>query len=183
MIIFHCPSYPIRQIILLTPIIDGIGVPVSTDTSFYFDIIVKDKIVGSLKATQTNKGSEKHYQSSTIIKTRVIKNIQVNYRNDVIFDHGFMKKADVNITLNEKPHAKTHTRWRAVEYQVEKNGMSPVVLKDSINYATILLYFEEPIKIKSCFSEQDGSFNTIVPLGNHTCKKNQFKREREYIPL
>ena len=54
-----------------------VDLPNATNTSLYFNIVVKDKIVGSLKAAQNSKGSKTNYHSSTTIKTRIIKDISV----------------------------------------------------------------------------------------------------------
>ncbi|WP_286814338.1 MULTISPECIES: DUF6134 family protein [unclassified Maribacter] len=158
-----------------------VDLPNATNTSLYFNIVVKDKIVGSLKAAQNSKGSKTNYHSSTTIKTRIIKDISVNHRYDVTFVNNILKKADVNITVNKKPHTKTVTQWENNRYQVIKNDKNLSVLKDSIDYATILLYFKEPIGVDRCYSEQDGSFNTIISLGNHMYKKlNSKGKENVY---
>ena len=148
-----------------------IDVPRSIDSSLYFDIVHKDKVVGSLKASQKIEGSKVYYQSFTSIKIQIIKDIQVNYKYDVTFENKILKKTDVKITLNDKPHAETQTQWKDAQYKIAKNDKNEVVLKDNIDYSTILLYFEEPINIDRCYSEQDGSFNTIIPLGSHSYKK------------
>lgn len=136
----------------------------------YFDIIHKDDLVGSLKATRTAKGSKTIYQSYTSIKKRLIKEIELEYKYDVTFDNSLLKKANVNITINDKPHARTSTVWKNYKFQIVKNEKKSS-FNDSIEYATILLYFKEPVQIKNCYSEQDGTMNTIVPLGNHSYKK------------
>ena len=33
------------------------------------------------------------------------------------------------------------------------------------------MYFEEPVTITRCYSEQEGDFNIITSLGNHKYKK------------
>ncbi len=108
--------FAIWYFILLYFLKGQIGVPSSIDSSLYFDIVHKDKVVGSLKASQTIEGSKVCYQSFTSIKTQIIKDIQVNYKYDVTFENEFLKKADVNITLNDKPHTETHTQWKDAQY-------------------------------------------------------------------
>lgn len=153
----------------------------SFDTTLYFDIIHNDKIIGNLKATQTNKNYKTHYHSSTTIRTKIIKDIKVNYKYDVTFEDEILKKADVDISLNDRPHAETHTKWKDAEYHISKNGKKEAALNDSIAYATILLFFEEPVNVDRCYSEQNGSFNSIVALGNHSYKKiNSKGRENTY---
>ena len=145
------------------------------NTYKYFDIIHHDKVVGSLKASQKTKGEKTYYQSVTKIKIKLIKDIQVDYKYDVTFKDQLLRKADVRIIVNDKPHAETSTIWKDDAYQIVENNGTKKTLEDSIDYVTILLYFKEPIGVSSCYSEQDGSLNTIVALSNHTYKKNNSK--------
>ncbi|MDF4202977.1 hypothetical protein PXD56_08430 [Maribacter sp. SA7] len=136
-----------------------------------FNIIHKDKIVGNLHATKTIKSSRVNYQSITTINTRIIKEIEVNYEYDVTYENSLLKTANVLIEVNNKPHANITTSWKESYYQITKNNKKEKVVESDITYATILLYFKEPLDIQKCYSEQDGSFNTIVALGNHIYKK------------
>ncbi|WP_458626059.1 DUF6134 family protein [Winogradskyella sp. PC D3.3] len=144
----------------------------SSEDQLYFDIVLhNNKVIGSLKATKSKQKERTHYYSFTKIKTRLIKEIQVDYEYDVMFENAQLKEADVAITVNEKPHAKTNTTRENDYYRVEINEEDEKTVNEAISYATIQLYFKEPINIRRCYSEQDGSFNTIMPLGNHRYKK------------
>ncbi|WP_405414629.1 DUF6134 family protein [Maribacter sp. Asnod1-A12] len=140
-------------------------------STLVFDIISKNKIIGDLKATKIIKDSKVHYKCITSINTRIIKEIQVNYEYDVTFENNKLKKANVLIDINDKPYADILTKWEIAYYQISKNDKNELVVEEDIKYATILLYFVEPVNIERCYSEQDGSFNTIIPLGNHSYKK------------
>jgi len=142
-----------------------------SEENVYFDVVHNAKVIGSLEATKTIKGAKTYYQSSTTIETRIIKDICVNYMYDVVFDATLLEKADVYISVNEKPHAETSTQWTDPNYQIIKNDEREKTVTDSISFATIQLFFKEPIDIKTCYSEQNGSFNTILAMGNHTYKK------------
>ncbi|MBU2939758.1 hypothetical protein KO494_09430 [Lacinutrix sp. C3R15] len=144
----------------------------NTNTSHLkFDIVLKDKIIGQLETTKRIKDSKIHYHSATNITTRIITEINVNYNYNVVFNNNNLKKADVHITVNNKPHAETNTEWLQNQYIITQNNKKEKSIKDPIHYSTILMYFQEPENISYCFSEEDGSINTIVPLGNHTYKK------------
>ncbi|AUC77779.1 hypothetical protein CW732_06890 [Olleya sp. Bg11-27] len=136
-----------------------------------FDVIRNEKVIGNLKATKTIKDSKTYYKSSTSIKARIIKEIRVNYKYDVTFDSESLQQSNVNITVNEKSHAKTSTEWDNNTYQVVKNGKDEATITNAISYSTVQLYFEEPKNITTCYSEQNGSFNTIIAMGNHVYKK------------
>ncbi|RBP34175.1 hypothetical protein DFR65_10158 [Oceanihabitans sediminis] len=143
----------------------------TNQTLLNFDIILKGKIVGQLQASKSFKDSKMHYQSKTDISTRFIKEIHVNYKYHVVFSNNKLQESDVNVVVNNKPHAETKIEREQNHYLVKQEKKEARVFKEAINYSTILLYFEEPKNIKHCFSEEEGKMNTIVPLGNHTYKK------------
>ncbi len=146
-----------------------------------YDIIYKDKNIGNLKASYTIKGSKTIYHTSSTIEIKIIKQIDVNYTYEVSIENNHLKKAAVDILVNGKQHAKTNTHWHHSKYLITKNEKTQDPITKKINYSTILLYFKEPTNIKSCYSEQDGSFNSIVSLGNHSYKKiNSKGKENSY---
>ncbi|WP_194507761.1 DUF6134 family protein [Psychroserpens luteus] len=170
----------IKNLILIIFFMNLGSVSNPSEEKIYFDIVRNNKVIGSLKATRTIKDSKIHYQSSTTIETKIIKDIRVNYKYDVTFEAELLEKSNVNITVNENPHAKTVTEWEDDSYQVVKNGKNENIINDSISYSTVQMYFKEPVNINTCYSEQNGSFNTIIAMGNHTYKKVNSK-ENENI--
>ncbi len=146
-----------------------------------YDVVYKNKTVGSLKATKQIKGSETVYKTSSTIELKIIKTFDIFYKFDVTVEDEVLEKAYVDILVNDKQHAKTSTEWHNNEYQITKDDKAVEAIKRNINYSTIFLYFDEPVNINSCYSEQDGTFNTIVSLGNNTYKKINAKgRENIY---
>ena len=143
----------------------------SIEENLNFDIVHKGKVIGSLKAKKTTKDSKIYYQSSTTITTKILKDIRVNYKYIVIFNNDLLETSTVNISINEKSHAETLTQRNGTDYHVIKNKADKETLKEAIYHATVQLYFEEPKNISQCYSEQDGSFNTIKALDNHAYKK------------
>ncbi|HDZ06081.1 hypothetical protein LCGC14_0129520 [marine sediment metagenome] len=153
----------------------------TSKNTLFFDIVNKNEIIGNLKATKTTTDTTIHYKSVTTISTKIIKEIKVNYQYNVTYEKDKLKKANVFIDVNNKPYADILTNWEKEHYQITKNDKKEKVVEDEINYATILLYFDEPVGVERCYSEQDGSFNTIVALGNHRYKKiNAKKHENIY---
>lgn len=171
----------IPYLLLLGFVICTISNPNAPKTAKYFDIVLKDKIVGSLEVSRSTQDSTTYYNSTTSIKTRLIKNIEVDYKYDVVFDDRMLKKADVQITVNDRPHAETITLWKEGHYRILKKGHEEITMIGPIDYTTILLYFKEPVNIDRCYSEQDGSLNSIIRLGDHSYKKINAKgKENTY---
>ncbi|MBD0776842.1 hypothetical protein HPE56_03465 [Maribacter sp. ANRC-HE7] len=174
-------SHLIWQVLFFSFFIGQFDVPNGDNTSLLFDIIMNDKVIGSLEATRTTDGSQTIYKSLTSIKTKIIKDVEVDYEYNVIFEKSILKKANVDILINQKPHVKTRTGLKDKNYYVIKNGKPKTVLHQAIDYTTVLLFFREPTGINECFSEQGGSLNAIVALGNHSYKKiNAKKQENIY---
>ncbi len=161
----------IYQLVIISVFLTSWSSLKSPEENLFFDIVHNNKIIGSLNTTKTIKDNKTYYHSSTTIETRIIEDIRVNYKYDVIFVSTILEKSDVNITVNEKPYAETYTQLTDTNYEIVKNDKTEKKLNDSISYATIQLYFKEPINISRSYSEQDGSFNTIISLGNHAYKK------------
>jgi len=162
----------IYHLILLSIFIFPSNASDTFEETYYFDVVWNnDKVIGSLKASRTAIDSRTYYQSATTINTRIITNIRVNYKYDVVFNNKHLEMADVNITVNKKSHAQTNTQWTGTNYHIVKNDKKYDDFKKFITYSTIQLYFEEPLDVKSCYSEQEGDFDTIIALGNHTYNK------------
>lgn len=142
-----------------------------TEKKLSFDMIWKGKSVGTLYATQKNVDSKKYYHSSTNIQIKFIKTFDINYEYDVLFDNDVLQSANVDINYNGNQHAQTQTKRKNNEYQVIKDEKLEATWKETIYYSTISMYFEEPMNITRCYSEQEGDFNTIIHLGNHKYKK------------
>jgi len=142
-----------------------------TEKKLSFDMVWKGKSVGTLYATQKNIDSKTYYQSSTNIQIKFIKTFDINYEYDVVFDNQILQTAHVDINYNGNNHAQANTKRKNNEYQVTKDGKLENTFKETVQYSTISMYFEEPINIKRCYSEQEGDFNTIAHLGDHKYKK------------
>ncbi|EDM45167.1 hypothetical protein SCB49_03564 [unidentified eubacterium SCB49] len=170
-------AYPI---VIIAFFLASFNVLKPSEKIIYFDVVHKNNIVGRLKATKIEEGTTIHYQSSTSISTRIIREINVNYDYDVVFNAGLLQKSDVKITVNDKIHAETSTVLLDNTYHIKKDAKD-IPIAEAIQYSTIQLYFEEPKHISKCYSEQDGSFNSIVNLGNQSYKKTNAKgRENIY---
>lgn len=168
----HYQNFMLWNLILIHFIMCFQGSLPPSEETIYFDVVYNSRVIGQLYATRTSKDSKTYYQSSTTIETRIIKEIQVTYHYDVVFDASVLKKSEVLISVNDKPHAETITQWTEANYEVIKNNDAvEKTIVDPISYATIQLYFKEPKNITTCYSEQDGSFNSIIEVQRHTYKK------------
>ncbi|SIS52795.1 hypothetical protein SAMN05421766_102572 [Zobellia uliginosa] len=168
--LFHIFIMMFKYVIGLIFCIGVMGDSLVPDTVLQYDILMRNKLIGSLEVSRKTVGTVTTYQSFTRIKTKLLTPIAVDYKYVVSFDNELLQRANVNIWVNDRPHAETSTSWKNNQYRIVKNKKESN-LEDSIDYTTILLYFKEPKHIDYCYSEQDGTMNTIVALGNHSYKK------------
>jgi len=172
MIIYTIPFYFVMFLL---------GTPSVPNNELQFDILFKDEVVGNLQTSESVSDSVFSYKSSTSLEIRIIKDFKVDYMFDVTLKNGLLQQSDVDITVNQKPHAQTTTKLTHGIYIIEKDHEKETTVQDSITYTTVMLYFVEPVHIKRCYSEQDGTFNQLIPMGNHRYKKVNAKgRENIY---
>ncbi|WP_291726022.1 DUF6134 family protein [Bernardetia sp.] len=143
----------------------------STEKSLAYDIVWRKSPVGTLKVTKEHIDSKTYYTSSTNIEMKFIKTFKINYEYDVVYDNQILQTANVDINYNGNQHAQTQTQLKNGEYEVVKDGEVENTFKATVRYSTISMYFEEPLKLTRCYSEQEGGFNKIIPLGEHKYKK------------
>ncbi|WKB80659.1 hypothetical protein QYR09_12980 [Cellulophaga lytica] len=160
----------IKNIVLLVFLGTLIAKNNTVKTVLHFNILHKNKIVGSLVTTKTIDDNVINYHSFTHIQTKIITTINVKYTYNVAFKNKELNKADVSIMLNNKVYAETNTERNNKEYKITKNKKIST-FNEPITFTTVQLYFTEPLHITTCYSEQDAVMNTLVYLGNHKYKK------------
>ena len=147
-----------------------------------FDIVAFDMVVGQLDVMKVSYGESVFYSSKTKVNVDVIKEFEVLFDFNVNFTDKKMQNSSIKASVNGDVYANTETKKQSDDlYYVFKEGKKNKELDDQIEFATVQLYFEEPKNITKCYAEQQGSFNTITPLGDHSYKmKNEKGRENKY---
>jgi hypothetical protein len=107
----------------------------------YFDIYMKDSMVGTLRAAIDPMGPQTQYSSDTSVKVKVLKKLKVDYEYLVTYEDGYLFESNVDVLVNEKPHAEAYTKWNGTEYRIIKNGKKELSFNDKVPYSTILLFF------------------------------------------
>lgn len=136
-----------------------------------YDVIMKEKTVGELKVTKTQRGELTFYKSFTKIKAHILRDIHVHYQFDVTFHKKMLTQAKAIIKVNDKTHEETTTRWNGKEYDVKFFKRKKKTVANLINYSSVMLMTEEPHQMDQSYSEQDGRFHALEHIGNHTYQK------------
>ncbi len=126
-----------------------------------FDVILRDEVVGELKAVKTTTADQTTYHSFTNIQTSFIAKLEVDYTTRVVYREGALADAKVDISVNGRTFTDTHTKLVDGQYQFFKSGKLKKTLDSPIRYSSIQLIFEEPSLIARAYSEESGGFFTI----------------------
>lgn len=147
-----------------------------------FDIVAFDMVVGQLDVMKVSYGEGAYYNSRTKVNVDVVKEFEVLFDFNVNFSNNKMENSSIKASINGDIYANTETKKQGDDlYYVFKEGKKNKELVDQIDFATVQLYFEEPKNITRCYAEQQGSFNTITPMGEHSYKmKNEKGRINKY---
>ena len=136
-----------------------------------FDVILRNKVVGELKAVKTSTENRTTYHSFTNIKTSLIAKLEVDFTTRVVYQTGVMQEAKADVAVNGKAFTDTYTKLVDGKYHFFKSGKLKKTLDDPIEYSSIQLIFEEPANVSSAYSEESGDFFTIEKTGRNVYEK------------
>jgi hypothetical protein len=94
----------------------------SKEEVILFDVILRDEVVGELKAVKTTTATQTTYHSFTNIRTSFLEKLEVDYTTRVVYREGVMADAKVDISVNGKTFTDTHTKLVDGQYQFYKSG-------------------------------------------------------------
>lgn len=145
-----------------------------------FDLIHKDKIVGTLTANKIINGNETKYTSLTELEIHIFTKISVSYNYEVLYKNDVLNKGAVIVKVNghEKTNVKTETENS--QYSFYSNGKIVKNFDAIISNSVIMLFFEEPIGVSEIYAEEPGEFHKIEVIGNSYVKTAQSGHENIY---
>lgn len=148
----------------------------------YFDIVHRDKVIGSLTATKTEDDNQIIYKNETFIRTRIVKEIEVNYLFEAMYINGELENAEAIIKVNDEIRESTITCREKPGYIVQLHqDKEKWIDSEVIVYSSVMLTFEEPAVNDKSFSEKDGNEHQLMPMGEHSYKKiNSKGQENSY---
>ena len=133
-----------------------------------YEVLLGDKIVGSVVATKSKIGTNISYKTVFKIQLKVIKNYDVKSITDAVYKNNVMLKSsmktyDKEVLDEEKTIVKDDMTYLCTDC---KNV--PTVSQELIYSSVSKMYFEEPIQNKKVYSERFLGFGIVTDLGNHT---------------
>ena len=146
------------------------------ETDLLFDVVHKEKTIGTLTAKKKLVGKNFHYFNHTAIRTRILfANIEVDYQYTVVYAANQLLKAAAKIRLNGNTRTNTFTEKNAQDYIFYDDGQQERRIGENIGYSTVNLLFEEPENIEQVYAEEHGEFHQLKKISAHTYEKTNSK--------
>jgi hypothetical protein len=126
-------------------------------------MIHKDKVIGSLIATQKTNGTSEVYRVKTEITKRILHVKHCTYDLIIHYKNGKLKSSDYKLYVNEKLDRKTKIEHRDGQFKAMKNDKPKKIRKEEIDFSSALLYFKEPEGVTETFSETNLKSRPLAP--------------------
>ncbi len=135
-----------------------------------YDVLLGDKLVGSVLAKKTIVGNEITYKTDFKIKIRVFKTYDINSISTVTFNNGKLTKGKTLVYKdNELDDETVIFRDGGKYFQKESDKNKEITSKDILTDVT-KIYFQEPLKQSDIFTMRYLGFGTITKLEDGSYK-------------
>ncbi len=137
-----------------------------------YEVEIKDKVAGDIDVSREQIGPQSYrYEAKSSIRHQMVIPIKVFHKFSAIFERNLLKSARVHIEVNGRSHTDTKTLYQGYHVWHHSNGKSWQSIQETIDYSSILFYFQEPEGIEQVFSEEDGTFHPLQRIGVHSYMK------------
>ena len=115
-----------------------------------YDLISKNKVIGSLTATKTK--TEKGYTYKVKSKVKYLYIYSYSYQLESEFENGHLIKNSLKTYLSGKESSSSSVRRVSNHYEISNDGKK-TIFNGKITYSEALIYFTEPLSKTNLFSE------------------------------
>lgn len=145
-----------------------------------FEIIHKNKVVGSLITKKVITDSGTNYSSITELEIHILTKIKVNYTYDVSYINNFLNVGSVIVKVHGREKTNVRTVKENSRYSFYSDGKIVRNFDTIISNSVIQLFFEEPIGMNEIYAEEPGEFHKIEAIGNSYVKTAKSGHENIY---
>lgn len=139
-----------------------------------YSIIKDDKTIGNIRVERSFKDGITEYFFESRAKVKILYSIEIYDKMGVTFKQNILQQASLYHTMNGKLKVNNTATWNGSFYDLSDKEGANGFLKQSVFCSTASLYFNEPVNVKSVFSEK---FQKMVPV-----QKIDSKRYRINLP-
>ncbi len=129
-----------------------------------YDVLLGDKIVGSVVATKSIIGDEVTYKTDFKIKIRVFKTYNINSVSTVTFKSGKLTKGNTLVYKDNELDDETIIFREGLKYFQQKSDEKKEITSADILTDVTKIYFHEPIKQSDIFTMRYLDFGTMTKL-------------------
>ena len=130
----------------------------------HYDVLLGDKIVGSVVAIKSIIGDEVTYKTDFKIKIRVFKTYNINSISTVTFKSGKLTKGNTLVYKDNELDDETIIFREGLKYFQQKSDEKKEITSADILTDVTKIYFHEPIKQSDIFTMRYLDFGTITKL-------------------
>lgn len=134
--------------------------------NLHYLIRLDNQQMGDMHATKTKGKKEKYLMESKIKVDKMIK-IDLIYTIESIFEKNILQFSNAVETANGKTQTNSETKRNSTGYGVTTKKETKTIIHKGITFNLSKLYFEEPVGIKSIWSDTFGEMLTLKPAGEH----------------
>ncbi len=147
-----------------------------------YDVIRKEKSLGTLKATLIKEGNRRTYLTNTEIEYSLMMTFDIKYDYKIVFENGILKESFVKVWVRGNEKDDTYTVLKDGKYHYYKDDELELTINESITYTIEQLFYEEPQYRTRIYSETNGDFHEMKKVGaSKYIKVNPNGRENVYF--
>lgn len=143
-----------------------------------FSIIQENRTIGEMSGQKSMTSKSTTYHSSSTAFTKKIIKIKVHSEYQVKMQEGKLQSASAKIKVKGIPYAKCRTEF--CKNNCKTRDLNTKITNQTILFTTTMLLFEEPNNISSVYNELDGTYHSLIKIGNHAYLKTNPKGKKSW---
>ncbi|MFT6499997.1 MAG: hypothetical protein ACJASQ_000104 [Crocinitomicaceae bacterium] len=143
--------------------------------SLDFDIVSKNKVMGSLSVVKSEANSITKYEIAS--KIDLVFGIDYKYSLVSVFKNGVLQKSDLKSYINDKPNSLVLTSIHGHNSSVSINGKTQFY-RGLIYYNEASMYFQEPLGRGEIYSDFLGVNKTVKKIDDETYEVMNVSNQR-----
>jgi hypothetical protein len=141
------------------------GIQILGQTAGYSIYSADKELLGQLKVSSIQADTTTKIAVVSQFKIKMLITIDVKYTLQSFYRNGELVSNSIKMYRNDELHSFAKTTKVGSQYKFTKDETESIYDK-RISFSESLLYFNEPIKIKTIYSEFDGIEKTIIESTN-----------------
>ena len=140
---------------------------ISFAQKIHMDVLMGDEKIGYIDAEKKTKGSNVQYEMTSNVEATMIITVKVNTTTNTWWYDGTLTVSHATRTSNVPGQSlNTSVNLKGDVYQVKRNSKE-TTQSVPVKFCVTNMYFQEPVKEETVFSEMQGSYLNLIHQPNH----------------